>query len=90
MGSDTHLASVTSLEQQRAVAHQAAGTRVWIGLNDIAEEGNWVWSDGEPVDFDAYTNWIAGDPNGGEGANGVNIFGASSQWADDAETKPYP
>eukprot|EP01046_Picozoa_sp_COSAG06_P070496 COSAG06_NODE_19742_length_824_cov_1.041379_2_plen_34_part_01 len=34
MGSDTHLASVTSLEQQRAVAHLAndANGNVWIGL----------------------------------------------------------
>ena len=28
--------------------------RFWIGLNDVAEEGQWVWHSGEPV---RYTNW---------------------------------
>ena len=46
MGSQTHLASVTSEEQQRAVAHLAATTDfIWIGLNDMTEEGSFVWSD---------------------------------------------
>jgi hypothetical protein len=60
MGSQTHLASVTSEEQQRAVQHLAlaAGVQVWIGLNDVAESGNFVWSDGEPLE---YTNWEAAE-----------------------------
>ena len=28
--------------------------RFWIGLNDVAEEGQWSWHSGEPV---TYTNW---------------------------------
>lgn len=32
----------------------------WIGFSDIEEEGNWVWSSGEPV---VYTNWEEGEPN---------------------------
>jgi len=32
----------------------------WIGFNDIEEEGNWVWSSGEPA---VYTNWEEGEPN---------------------------
>ena len=46
MGDQMHLASVTSEEQQRAVAQLARGNvQTWIGLADIAETGSFVWSD---------------------------------------------
>ena len=32
----------------------------WIGFNDLAQQGQWVWSSGEPVTF---TNWGGGEPN---------------------------
>ena len=32
----------------------------WIGLTDAGEEGTWVWSDGEPLE---YENWNPGEPN---------------------------
>ncbi|MEI2726393.1 MAG: lectin-like protein [Verrucomicrobiota bacterium] len=33
---------------------------LWIGLNDVATEGRFVWSGGEPVNF---TYWATGEPN---------------------------
>ena len=39
--------------------------KLWIGLNDEANEGQFVWASGEPV---AFTYWYPGEPNnlGGE------------------------
>ncbi|XP_078000061.1 C-type lectin mosGCTL-1-like [Glandiceps talaboti] len=35
----------------------------WIGLGDAEVEGNYVWSDGDPMCEDCYTNWATGEPN---------------------------
>ena len=34
----------------------------WIGLSDVAEEGQWVWNSREPV---VYTNWETDEKDGG-------------------------
>ena len=92
MGSQTHLASVTSEEQQRAVAHLASDASshdVWIGLNDFAEEGSFVWSDDEPLE---YANWNAnakGRPR--PDANGVSLsMAAQDTWFNNPETDLHP
>ena len=33
---------------------------IWLGLNDIEEEGEWVWSNGEEHN---YVNWTMNEPN---------------------------
>ena len=89
MDSQTHLASVTSAEQQVVVARLAAGTQLaWIGLSDSAEEGSFVWSDDAPL---GYSNWVPDYPNGD--GNAVALVGSTSKWLDIAETTPptrYP
>jgi Ca2+-binding RTX toxin-like protein len=70
-----HLVSITSaLEQDFIVRTFLAppdDRRIfWIGINDAAVEGRFVWSDGEPV---AYTNWQP--PNEPNNFGGVEDYG---------------
>ena len=50
----------------------------WIGLNDEARKGTYVWSSGEPV---IYTNWDAGQPNNSSDQDYGAMRGAGV-WAD--------
>ena len=60
-----HLVTVNDgAEQAWLVATFGGGSLYWIGFNDIAAEGSWVWVSGEPV---TYTNWAGGEPNGSGG-----------------------
>jgi hypothetical protein len=58
----------------------AAGTDCWIGLSDLATEGQWQWVDGAPLTFAA---WAPGEPNdaGGEDCAATN-FQALGAWND--------
>nr|XP_039257316.1 C-type lectin galactose-binding isoform-like [Styela clava] len=51
--------------------HYLTGDRAWIGLDDISNEGIWVWSDG--VNETPSTIWASGEPNGGRSDNCAEI-----------------
>ena len=38
----------------------APSTSLWIGGNDLADAGRWVWSDGFPIK--GYNNWATQEP----------------------------
>ena len=65
----------------------------WIGLNDIAQEGKFVWSDGTPNN---YSNFHPNEPNSHGGReNCVNMFdiGWDLKWNDfpcNKDTSPHP
>ena len=49
--------------------------RFWIGVNDVASEGNWTWVNGEPASS-AELIWSTGEPNngGGRGQDCVSVY----------------
>lgn len=53
--------------------------RFWIGLNDLVEQGVWMWPDGKPL---TTASWKPGEPNnfGREGC--VELFTDTWQWND--------
>lgn len=52
---------------------------IWIGFNDEAVEGTFVWYDQSPV---VYTNWAAGEPNNAGGAEDCVQIYADGSWND--------
>lgn len=55
----------------------------WLGLNDEATEGVFVWASGDPS---TYTNWMPGQPNNTSIQGGVGIVPSSSWRWDDLQT----
>lgn len=58
----------------------------WMGFNDIAVEGTWVWSDGSPVTF---TKWGSGEPNN-SGNEDCGHFRTDTYWNDASCTSSFP
>ncbi|AFS83504.1 LamG-like jellyroll fold domain-containing protein [Candidatus Nitrosopumilus sediminis] len=75
-----HLVTITSQAEQDCVDLLVGSDRAYIGLTDVSFEGTFVWVTGEPL---SYTNWLAGEPNGGTTENHaeLNAFGAK-KWND--------
>ena len=87
-GSD--LATITTVAENAAAfaavtaggGYINGGVGTWIGLNDQAQEGNWVWADGSTS---SYRNWGGPEPNGGTGENCAALwlsYQSGAQWND--------
>lgn len=82
-----HLVTINNQDEQDWLANTfpyADYPGLWIGINDVTEEGVWEWLSGEPV---TYTNWAPGEPNnrGGFGEEedaAVMNWNSYGQWND--------
>ncbi len=59
-----HLVTINDAEENQWIVENLLPLvdtdRVWIGFNDLEEEGSWVWVSGQTP---PYTNWYEGEPN---------------------------
>jgi hypothetical protein len=55
-----HLVTINDPAEQGWLAATFTDPNLWIGMNDLAVEGSWVWSSGEPV---TYSNFTPDEPN---------------------------
>ncbi|MFH1131585.1 MAG: lectin-like protein [Pseudomonadota bacterium] len=56
---------------------------LWLGFNDAAVEGTWVWSN--EAEASLYTNWTGVEPNNGGGTTEEDcctVFRATQDWYD--------
>ncbi|KAJ8045580.1 C-type lectin mannose-binding isoform [Holothuria leucospilota] len=86
---ESHLVSIHDEEERLFIAENCLRLwetpAIWIGLNDIEEEGNFVWTDGSPVNF---TYFNKDEPNNLEGREHCVHLWESTKWNDRPCTSP--
>lgn len=74
-----HLATIGDLAENSWVSTNFGGYGVlWLGLNDEAQKGTYVWTSGSPF---SYTNWDSGQPNNANNSDYVALR-QNGRWAD--------
>jgi hypothetical protein len=85
---DANLTAITSASELAFVAMNVPTGAKWIGGNDMAAQGQFVWSDGEPWSFAA---WIPGQPSDPKGTKDcVTLRPAKAGFAEDACDSVFP
>ncbi|XP_051830212.1 C-type lectin domain family 4 member K-like [Antechinus flavipes] len=75
----SHLASVTSEEEQNFLYKKANGTYYWIGLSN-QNDSDWQWTDGTPYDeAKSKEFWAIGKPSSDNTNNNCVHFWANTQ-----------
>jgi lectin-like protein len=75
---------VGSASEDQLLAEHLLGN-TWIGLNDIALEGTFVWDGGAGA---AYRNWGANEPNDAGGSDCVEKRQSDGRWYDQSCALP--
>ena len=78
------LATIVDSEENDFILSQTSGAASdeeewWIGLNDAASEGTFVWADG---DSSTYRNWDSAEPDGGSSVACVDTNANDGTWGD--------
>jgi len=84
-GAGFHLATLTTLTEVEEVAALTNSDDQWIGANDLASEGSFLWVTGEPFTWAPYTApWEPDNPdNSGDDEHCVELKGTDAQINDD-------
>jgi hypothetical protein len=79
-----HLATVNNAAENlwiiaNMLSYDGRARLCWIGFNDEANEGQFVWTSGDAVTF---TNWNPGEPNDAVGGEDYTEMQSSGGWND--------
>jgi hypothetical protein len=75
----TQLVTIRSADQNSQAVYVSKQLS-WIGLNDVASEGNYTWASGDGA---TYRNWTVSEPTGTRSENCV-VFDSTGAWSDQA------
>ena len=79
---DAYLVSINDEAEQKWLSGIFGRRPYWIGLTDLAKEGEWGWTSGEPV---TYTNWAPYEPMDADRGEEDYVFMGHSlngEWSD--------
>ena len=78
-GIQGHLAFIQTEEENSFVYGLSKSESVWLGGNDVQNEGTWSWTDGSPL---TYINWHSGEPNNKDCKEHCLIQRSPLKWID--------
>ena len=76
------LVTINDAAEQQFLEENLNLDGAWIGLNDQAVEGNFVWSGGGSLADTLFTNWASGQPDSGAGDEDFVGLDAAGEWSD--------
>jgi hypothetical protein len=80
------LVTAKSEAEDDYLATRTGGDDIWIGLSDVADEGEMVWLDGAPL---GAANWADGQPDNFQNEDCVEKRGQDALWNDRSCFAPH-